>query len=263
MKKDTHNNFIKHGSLLIEEFKVILLSGTIDKVDEFLQGQVTSDHKKIINGGCQLSSICNHKGQVISDFFIIKSDNKYSFIIDKGLQDILIKELTPFAMLHRINLQKIDSSVIGHISPSKSSEHPYCGNDEFEATISIKDENYISNDSITYDNWQAANKLLGIFFMQLEDSSKYRPLEINYDNLRVSFDKGCYRGQEIVARMKYLGVDRRKFCTFVVQQNHQITNNIKVIGKIINLDTLRVFNAIVKRDEFDQINNDPEVISII
>ena len=153
--------------------------------------------------------------------------------------------------------------MIGHIGPSKSSEHSYCGNDEFEATISIKDENYINNDSISYENWQAANKLLGIFFMQLEDTSKYRPIEINYDNLRVSFDKGCYRGQEIVARMKYLGVDRRKFCTFVVQQNHQVTNNIKVIGKIINLETLRVFNAIVKRDEFDQINNDPEVISII
>ena len=263
MKKDTHYNFIKHGSLLIEEFKVILLTGAINKVDEFLQGQVTSDHRKIINGGCQLSSICNHKGQVISDFFIIKSDNEYSFIIDKDLQDILIKELTPFAMLHRVNLQKIDSSVIGHISPSKSSEHSYCGNDEFEATISIKDENYINNDSISYENWQAANKLLGIFFMQLEDTSKSRPIEINYDNLRVSFDKGCYRGQEIVARMKYLGVDRRKFCTFVVQQNHQVTNNIKVIGKKINLDTLRVFNAIVKRDEFDQVNNDPEVISII
>ena len=110
MKKDTHYNFIKHGSLLIEEFKVILLTGAINKVDEFLQGQVTSDHRKIINGGCQLSSICNHKGQVISDFFIIKSDNEYSFIIDKDLQDILIKELTPFAMLHRVNLQKIDSS---------------------------------------------------------------------------------------------------------------------------------------------------------
>ena len=100
MKKDTHYNFIKHGSLLIEEFKVILLTGDINKVDEFLQGQVTSDHRKIINGGCQLSSICNHKGQVISDFFIIKSDNKYSFIIDKDLKDILIKELTPFAILH-------------------------------------------------------------------------------------------------------------------------------------------------------------------
>jgi hypothetical protein len=49
----------------------------------------------------------------------------------------------------------------------------------------------------------------------------------------------------------------------VVQQNHQVTNNIRVIGKIINLETLRVFNAIVKRDEFNQINNDPEVISII
>ena len=77
MKKDTHNNFIQHGSLVIEDLKVIMLIGDINKVDEFLQGQVTSDHTKIADGGCQLSSICNHKGQEVSDFFINKTKDGY------------------------------------------------------------------------------------------------------------------------------------------------------------------------------------------
>ena len=99
--------------------------------------------------------------------------------------------------------------------------------------------------------------------MQPEDIGKYRPLEINYDNLRVSFDKGCYRGQEIVARMKYLGIDRRKFCTLVVNNNFELSQKIKIIGKIIKLDELKVFNAIIKRDEIDQVKKSKDILELI
>ena len=67
--------------------------------------------------------------------------------------------------------------------------------------------------------WNAANKILGILHLDKSDSGKFRPLEINFDKQRVSFEKGCFRGQEIVARMKYLGIDRRKFCTFIVNND--------------------------------------------
>ena len=263
MKKDTHNNFIQHGSLVIEDLKVIMLIGDINKVDEFLQGQVTSDHTKIEDGGFQLSSICNHKGQVISDFFINKSKDGYCFVINNDLQDVLIKELTPFAMLHRVGFKKINSNVVGHVSPSKYIDNAYCSNDDFKVSISIKESDYEHSDSITYENWQAANKILGILFLHVEDTVKYRPIEINYDNLRVSFDKGCYRGQEIVARMKYLGVDRRKFCTIVAQQEYTVSDDIKITGEIVNLDNIKVFNAIIKTAELDHIRNDPKVITII
>ena len=129
--------------------------------------------------------------------------------------------------------------------------------------LSIKESNYEHSDSITYENWQAANKILGILFLQFEDIFKYRPIEINFDNLRVSFDKGCYRGQEIVARMKYLGVDRRKFCTIVAQQEYTVSNDIKITGEIVNLDNIKVFNAIIKTAELDHIRNDPKIITII
>ena len=85
-------------------------------------------------------------------------------------------------------------------------------------------------------------------FLEEQDVGKYRPLEINFDKLRVSFDKGCYRGQEIVARMKYLGIDRRKFCTFITQDVFDESSDIKILGEIIRVGDKKIFNAIVKKD---------------
>ena len=72
MKKDTHNNLIKFGSLVISELMVLKVIGESKNVEEFLQGQATSDTSLLSNDCCQLSSICNHKGQVLTDFIIYK-----------------------------------------------------------------------------------------------------------------------------------------------------------------------------------------------
>ena len=103
---------------------------------------------------------------------------------------------------------------------------------------------------------------MGIFFLKKEDSGKYRPLEINYDKLRVSFEKGCYRGQEIVARMKYLGVDRRKFCTFITSNDFKEINDIKILGKPIIINDKKIFNGIIKKDQLDEINQMSGIIDI-
>ena len=99
-------------------------------------------------------------------------------------------------------------------------------------------------------------------FLKKEDSGKYRPLEINFDNLRVSFEKGCYRGQEIVARMKYLGINRRKFCTFITESDFNEFSKIKIIGETIKLKEKKIFNAIVKRNDLDEIKKLSAIIDI-
>ena len=263
MKKDTHNNFIKYGALFIKELKVVKLIGDINSVDGFLQGQVTSDHTQMVDGSFQLSSICNHKGQVIADFIINKDNNEYRLVINSTLKEILIEELSPFAKLHKIEIENTNSIVIGKVSSKGSLKQPYSSNKDIETAISIENSDFSISDSISSDDWHAANKMLRNFFMQIEDTKKYRPVEINYDNLRVSFDKGCYRGQEIVARMKYIGVDRRRFCTFIVNNDYKIDEVINIIGKIINLKDLKIFNAIIKRDLLEKIRKNLNIIEII
>ena len=75
MKKDRHNNLIRFGSLEISELMVLSVIGEIEKVEEFLQGQATSDISLLTNNNCQLSSICYHKGQVLADFIVYKINN--------------------------------------------------------------------------------------------------------------------------------------------------------------------------------------------
>ena len=80
--------------------------------------------------------------------------------------------------------------------------------------------------------------------------------------MRVSFDKGCYKGQEIVARMKYLGVDRRKFCTFITKKSFKSHEDIKIAGELIELDSIRIFNGIIRRDSLPDIQNLAGIIDI-
>tara|TARA_B100001939_G_C16804480_1_gene557155 strand:- start:80 stop:868 length:789 start_codon:yes stop_codon:yes gene_type:complete len=262
LKKDIHNNFIKNGSLCIKELKVIKFNGDKEKIDEFLNGQITSDHKQLTNNAFQLSSICNHKGQVIADFIVNKSNDEYRFIINDALKTILIDELSPFIKLHRVEIKETNNIVIGNISTKGNLEYSYCSNKNINLSISVEDHDFKYKDSISIQNWHAANKILRNYFMQPEDIAKFRPVEINYDNLRVSFDKGCYRGQEIVARMKYLGIDRRRFCTII--SNSKFKNEgIKVIGPIITINNLSIFNAIIKRDEIEQIKKTSGILEII
>ena len=78
----------------------------------------------------------------------------------------------------------------------------------------------------------------------------------------MSFDKGCYRGQEIVARMKYLGIDRRKFCTFITDKNFKKNEDIKITGEVIEIEGLFIFNGIIKKEIFPQLQNLNGVIDI-
>ena len=57
--------------------------GDIDKVENLLQGQITSDIKLLGNENFQLSSICNQKGEVMAGFFFFKN-KKNKKIINKN-----------------------------------------------------------------------------------------------------------------------------------------------------------------------------------
>jgi len=216
---------------------------------------------------------------------------QYKLIVENvtGLDSILVNELTPFAKFSNVQFKKTDEMVIGTISSRSNSKKPILSNDFCELSITISSDKNFKN-SINTSQWEAANKILGNLFLERTDAGKYRPLEINYDILRVSFDKGCYRGQEIVARMKYLGVDRRKFCTFITEDSffNQFKSWIHVdpetkrllinkdsapakknrlfnsVGKIININNKYVFNVIIKKDDFSKLNDEIQgIIAII
>ena len=264
MKKDIHNKLIKYGAHTINDWVVIEIEGNKQKIYEFLQGQLTSDVNLINDDGFQMSSICDHKGYVVCDFIVNKNADIYKIIISKKLADILIKELEPFAQFFSVKFSLCKQKVVGHVMKSENnSNKSYWYGEKYCLGLEVLGEDFDTDDSIGENDWILANKLSKILFLDIKNIRKYRPLEINYDDLRVSFDKGCFRGQEILARMKYLGVDRRRFSTLVTKDAFKIEKTIKVVGEIIKVNDLKIFNAIIIKDQIDALREKDSVIKII
>jgi folate-binding protein YgfZ len=82
-----------------------------------------------------------------------------------------------------------------------------------------------------YERWDLANMLSGHFPFAMEDVDKYTPQELHFDDTGyVSFTKGCYTGQEIIARMHYRGKVKKRLYLL------QIANFIKPENAIEILD---------------------------
>jgi len=262
LKKDIDNNFIRFGSTILSDFCVVDIIGDTDKVNEFLQGQLTSDINLLNETKSQLSSICDHKGYVVADLIVSKLNNQIKIIINKNIKKIFINELKPYAKFFNIQFKNTNDVVIGNLN-KKNGRSSLCSYKQIDIDISIQNKDFFIIDNITQYEWSAVNKLAGNLFLKKDEVRKYRPIEINYDNLRVSFDKGCYRGQEIVARMHYLGLNRRKFCTFISDVEFEEIQEIKIVGDIIEIDNKKIFNGIIKKDLEQEVADNSLIIKII
>ena len=139
----------------------------------------------------------------------------------------------------------------------------FFSNDIFSLSVSLEKEILANDRPLLMNDWIVANKLVLNIDLNLNDIGKYRPLEINYDKNRVSFDKGCFRGQEIIARMKYLGVDRRKFVTIISPEAIEENKNFKVIGETLRYKDFYIFSSSIKRDFLDEFSsNNPNAVII-
>ena len=256
---------LEYGTIHLPSLSVIKISGDSKKAFEFLQGQVTSDIEKLQDNAVQLSAICNQKGFVMSDFYIVKQKDTFKIVISKDQKNIFIEELKPFIKFYNCEFVESSEYVFGHITfkkdKTKTGMMKTLENKEIKLYISLHaskiDESKISN-----YNWNIANAILNNYSMLAEDLGKFRPFELNYDNLRVSFEKGCFRGQEIIARMKYLGVSRRKFITVIADDKYINEKEIGLIGKPIFINNKKVFHAMIKTSFEEELTKNNLILKV-
>ena len=264
-KIDIEKKILEYGTIHLPGLSVIKISGDSKKAFEFLQGQVTSDIEKLQDNAVQLSAICNQKGFVMSDFYIVKQKDTFKIVISKDQKIIFIEELKPFIKFYNCEFVESSECVFGHITfkkdKAKTGMMKTLENKEIKLYISLHaskiDESKISNYS-----WDIANAILNNYSMLAEDLGKFRPLELNYDNLRVSFEKGCFRGQEIIARMKYLGVSRRKFITVIADDKYINEKEIGLIGKPIFINNKKVFHAMIKTSFEEELTKNNLILKV-
>lgn len=237
---------------------------------QFLQGQLTCNINELSQSNGYFTAFCNAKGRVISTLLIIKVKETYLIVLPKELAAKVCNKLGLYIL--RSDVQLIDISdqfcVIGLIT-NNPELIPNLPTTDFavsnQSTIIIKipgaPNRYLMINSVLEaqsnwtllvnkacafsheDIWKYHDISSGMAWLTNDSSEQYIPQMLNIDKLGgISFNKGCYTGQEIVARTHYLGKTKRELFlaeynfTAMLDDNIQIISNRndQSIGKVLN-----------------------------
>ena len=162
----------------------------------FLHGQFTTDVTGLASGRAGLSAWCDPKGRVIATFILARLNGTFWLLLPEILKDTFLKRLKMYVL--RANVNIVDANTGTESIP------------ELPAHISTMDG----------CDWQTTFIRKGIPWISPATSGRFLPQELNLDHLdALSYTKGCYPGQEIIARLRYRGEVKRRLCHATTDNN--------------------------------------------
>ncbi len=201
----------------------IIGEGSID----LLQGQITSDMEKVTDSQNCLGALCNVKGRVESSFLIVKKpkfENAFLLIGNREVMQTTESILNKYSPFYKLKMHlnddfkfiAIDKDFLSATFPEtdfnlKVQDHKeflrihYLAK-KFHLLLLEKSADPFKDQEISKEvnEWEKDNIINKDFNIKPEDANKYTPHELGYHQTnRLDFEKGCYTGQEIVARMHY------------------------------------------------------------
>ena len=235
-------DYLTFGAHQLVQLKALHLDGDFDSVINLLQGQVTSDCSKLKDGEGQPSALCDEKGYVLCNFDILLHKNLVLIAIDNELESIFLDEIKKFAPFYKVAIKPFDVTFTGWIRKPHEDMLPneqliIMGDDAHISLMisSDKKKTEENTEDTTSMSWSLNRKLLDDHIIQKKDSCKFRPHELMQHISRVSFSKGCFRGQEIIARMEYLG-KQKKQTVLIVHISKEEVQKFEIIGQTLNIN---------------------------
>lgn len=250
---------MKNSAILLNHYQFVRVSGS-DTI-AFLQGQISANMDLLSRQQSLQAALCNLKGRVIADFRVLKHGDDCLLQMPAGMAVPVIETLSKYAVFSKVELtlEENNCSAIGFIGEScpqslttifddcptdknqvqlasdMSLIRIAAGSDRFELwfhTTQARDKFLQNTDQVFDDNLQRWNRealAAGSVHITPELSEKYTPQLLNYDISGViDFNKGCYTGQEVVARMHYRGKAKKRL--FLASSSHAILEHSEVVS---------------------------------
>lgn len=222
----------------LDSWDLIRVSG--EERVKFLQGQLTCDVTSLKPGDQTLAAQCDPHGKVLSILRVIVLEDRILLTQPSSVTEKQLPELQKYGVFSKVEICKeTEYRAIG-LAGCKSAEYiaaevdtaatheqsrlldngvlvkqPYPSlrylvvvknHTALELIEDLKDRATVYDDSL----WNAMNIASGVAFIEKQTSALFIPQMLNLQLLNgVSFSKGCYLGQEAVARAKYRGANKR------------------------------------------------------
>jgi len=258
------NNNLPSYNELPEVFAINLNStGAITLTGEeqvkYLQGQVTCDVASLTQEQLLNGAHCNAKGKVFSAFRLLERQGKFLLLQPTSSIEPSLAELKKFAVFAKVEIvqdnelaylaiagqqaaikmaglfQKIPDALTPVVHENNTTLIYLSGN--IDRYIIIDNSDKLAEISATFDFpifndalWVLLEISAGFPIISLPHVAEYVPQMLNIQAINgISFTKGCYLGQETVARMQYLGKNKRAL--FALTGKDMVANVGDIIEK--------------------------------
>lgn len=188
-----------------------------EDASSFLQTQLTIDVTRIENGQSRLGAYCEPKGRVISTLILARLDGDFYMLLPKVLTDDVLSTLLKYRFRAKVEFDTdAGNQVYGcYAGAEVFIPHPLDKARSFNIRATPQADKPATEEQLSV--WAMADFNAGMVWLDQRTSCRHLPQSLGLiENHAVDFDKGCYPGQEIIARLKYLGQAKhttRKFHT--------------------------------------------------
>lgn len=199
-------------------YKIILFTGA-DRLS-FLQGQLTQDLDALHDAVSLPAAMCSPKGRVIVTCQLCDLGETTGMVLPTSMTEAVIKRLTMYKLRADVQMSIGDDGCLAKAFQTAGLD---------------------AVDRFDLEQWQQERVASGRADIVAENSEQYTPHMLNLDLTGViSFTKGCYTGQEIVARTEHLGKVKRRLnryrlsgCSAMI--GDKLADGDRDVGKVVNV----------------------------
>ena len=238
----------RSATVLVPLTHVGLIRATGVDAGDFLHNLMTNDVKHLVPHLAQHNSLCNAKGRMLASFLIWREGSDYLLQLSRDLQPAILKKLGMYILRSKVKLSDAgdDYALMGIAGTGVDAALESLGVDLKPAlrTAPFSDGTAIRLDGqrcqiavrteaagqvwqrlaamarpAGTEVWRWLDISAGIPQITTRTQEEFVPQMANFELIGgVSFHKGCYPGQEIVARTQYLGkLKRRMYLAHLAQ----------------------------------------------
>ncbi len=251
----------KNLILDLTELGLLCIEGPDAK--KFLQGQLTCNLETISSTQTSLGAHCNPQGRIISFFRLFYYQGRYYLQMQADMLPLALAALKKYAVFFKVTLEPVnDFNTMGYCGdqlqyyldkiPEKTDEiaesngllilklsrrYQIVG----QTTALLWKKMIVDNQPGSAEVWKQLNFEENVPTIYPETSEKFLPHDLQLPQLNaVSFDKGCYTGQEIIARMQYRAkIKNRLWCVSVKteqvpQRGADIYDQTNIAGVLVD-----------------------------
>ena len=222
----------------LNQLGIIQIEG--EEAGSFLQNLLTNDVNALAINQSQLNGFCSAKGRLLATFLLVRRADSFQLVLPKSMCDGLQQRLTMFKLRTKVTISNVSEklSLVGLITNSEKHTDVILPQQDYQAAednnnlllkLPSSMDRYlciVQQDNLdtfcqqlltqtwqlaVESSWQLLDIEQGLSTVVPETKEKFTPQQINFDLVGgVSFNKGCYPGQEVVARLHYLGKPSRR-----------------------------------------------------